>query len=203
MIVVKASVEELIASFAQAWPLQELKTRADATGFHALGTWLKAHRDERRIDPWSLDNPGTGAYAFWQDGAWAVLSDRTHILTADQDALAALSRRFGLVLVFDVESTAEVAEFMAFDGGRRIRAIRSLSDRTTTSGRKLWRELGIPIRHNFMNETERLQRRFGITPWDKLPDDMAFKAVAFVDRQDCTESQASFMARLAEVTAAR
>lgn len=184
IVAVKAEVAQFIEAFTTAWPQHEASTRASLAGLEALDAWMRATQRDVYAANWSVDNPGTDAFGFWQDGNWAVMLDPGYVRASDGKALAVLSERFGLALSFVIETTGGCAFFDAHEHGQRIRRIQSIDGQVEAEGKRLPQEARLPASSYYMDETEQLQLAFGITPLERLPADAAVQGVAFIDRTD-------------------
>lgn len=195
IVAVKADVAQFIEAFTTAWPHHEPSTRVTLSGLEALDAWMRATQRDVYAASWSVDNPGTDAFGFWQDGGWAVMLDPGYVRASDGDALAVLSERFGLALSFVVETTGGCAFFDAHERGHRIRRIQSIDGEVKTDGERLPQEAGLPESSYYMDETERLQVAFGITPLDRLSGDAPVSGAAFIDRTDYSALRATHESR--------
>ena len=184
IIAVKAEVGQLMAAFATCWPRHELTTRASLGGLAALHDWMRATQRQVTAAAWSVNNPSTDTFGFWQDGEWAVMLDPSYVQASDGRALAALSERFGLALSFVVETSGGCAFFDAFEQRRRVRRIQSIDGAVTSEGERLAQEAGLPAASYYMDETEQLQRAFGLTLLAQLPADHPVIGAAYLDRTD-------------------
>jgi len=110
--------------------------------------------------------------------------DPSYVQASDRRALAALSERFGLALSFVIETSGGCAFFDAFAQGQRVRRIQSIDGAVTSEGERLAQEAGLPASSYYMDETEHLQRAFGLTPLPQLPADQPVTASAYLDRTD-------------------
>jgi hypothetical protein len=184
ILAVKADVAQLIEAARVAWPKHEPAQATVVAGFGALHDWTRATQRAAEAARQSRDDPGTDVFGFWQDGPWAVMMDSGFVHVADEDALAALSERFGLALSFVVETAGGCAFFDAFERGQLVRSIRSVDGDITTQGEPLAQEARLRRGHYYMEETDRLQEAFGLTPPGKLPEDQAITAGAYLDGND-------------------
>lgn len=184
MVAVRGDAEELIDAFTDAWPTFEPKIRATMVGAGTLWNWIKDNERAVYGNAWSPDNPGTSAYGFWQDGEWAVMLDPDFVQAGDQPGLSRLSERFGLVLSFIVETAGGCAFFNAFERGRLLRSIDWNDGKFASQGDPLSQEAGLPAERYYVDETEQLQANFGITPIDRLSEDLPCAGAAFTDRTD-------------------
>lgn len=184
IVAVRAEVGQLMAAFATVWPRHEPTAHASQAGLEALHAWMRAAQRQVTAAAWSVDNPGIDTFGFWQDGEWAVMLDPTYVQASDRRALAALSERFGLALSFIIETSGSCAFFDAFEQGRRVRRIQSIDGTVTSEGERLAQEAGLPAASYYMDETEQLQRAFGITSLDQLPADHPVIGAAYIDRTD-------------------
>jgi hypothetical protein len=184
IVAVKAEVGQLLAAFATCWPRHEPAASTPLAGLEALDAWMRATQRQVTAAAWSLANPGTDTFGFWQDGEWAVMLDPSYAQASDRKALAALSERFGLALSFIIETSGGCAFFDAFAQGRRVRRIQSIDGAVTSEGERLPQEAGLPASSYYMDETEQLQRAFGLTPLELLPADQPVTGAAYMDRTD-------------------
>src|SRR5688572_27160187 len=115
-VAVKGQVSDLRDAFALVWPERGIvQTEASFRDQDAVWAWVD--ENERR---------GGGAKGgfesqvciFCQDGGWAILIDPTYVLASDDFALLALSRKFGTVLSFVIETAGGAAYFTCFQEGK-------------------------------------------------------------------------------------
>jgi hypothetical protein len=184
IVAVKAEVSQLMAAFVTAWPRHEPTARASLAGLEALDAWMRATQRQVTAAAGSVSNPGIDTFGFWQDGEWAVMLDPSYVQASDGRALAALSERFGLALAFIIETSGGCAFFDAFEQGRRVRRIQSIDGAVTSEGERLAQEAGLPAASYYRDETEQLQRAFGITLLEQLPADHPVIGTACIDRTD-------------------
>lgn len=185
VIAVKAAVHELIGAFAETWPNWERRAIVEGiTGLAEFDRWREANERFVSAVEWSPDNPGIQAFAFWQDGPWAMMLDGSYVLAADEKALSELSKRWGCTLSFVVESAGGCAFFWAFQSGSLRRSILNTGETVAIEGVPLDEEAGIDVKAYYMDETERLQRAFGITPLSELPEAHPMAALSVADRND-------------------
>lgn len=184
VVAVKAEVGQLMAAFATVWPRHECTARASLAGLEALDTWMRTTQRHVTAAAWSADHPGADTFGFWQDGDWAVMLDPSYVQASDPRALAALSERFGLALSFIIETSGGCAFFDAFERGRRVRRIQSIDGAVTLEGERLAQEAGLPAASYYMDETEQMQRAFGLTPLQQLRADHPVIGAACIDRTD-------------------
>ena len=197
IVAVKVPVERLLEAFTSVWPHHEPTTRVPLAGLEALDAWMRATQRQVTVGAWSTDNRGIDTFGFWQDGEWAVLLDPAYVQASDGKALAALSERFGLALSFVIETAGACAFFDAHERGRRIRRLQSVDGALQAEGERLPQEAGFDPSRYYMDETEQLQRAFGITPLDRLPADTAVVGAAYIDRTDYGALQAARASRVA------
>lgn len=184
IVAVKADVAQLVEAVRVAWPKHEPAQTAQMAGFGELHDWTRARQRAAQAARQSRDEPDTDVFGFWQDGPWAVMMDASYAQVSDPRALAALSERFGLALSFVIETAGGCAFFDAFEHGQPARSIRSVDGEVTTKGEPLAQEAQLRRGHFYMEETERLQAAFGLTPLGKLPADQAITAAAYLDGND-------------------
>jgi len=184
IVAVKAQVGQLMAAFAACWPRHEPTARASLAGLEALDAWMRATQRQATAAAGSADNPGIDTFGFWQDGEWAVMFDPSYVQASDPRALAALSERFGLALSFILETSGGCAFFDAFEQGRRVRRIQSIDGTVASEGERLAQEAGLPAASYYVDETEQLQRAFGLTLLEQLPADHPVIGTACIDRTD-------------------
>jgi len=184
IVAVKVPVAQVIEAFATVWPRHEPTASVPLAGLEALHDWMRSTQRQVALGAGSIDNPGTDTFGFWQDGEWAVMLDPSYVQASDRPALAALSQHLGLVLSFVIETSGGCAFFDAYDGGQRIRRIQSIDGVLQTEGARLPQEAGLPDGRFYMDETEQLQRAFGITPLTGLPADLPVRGAAYLDRTD-------------------
>lgn len=191
MVAVKADVAALVDAFTCVWPDYEPKADAQLSGLDALWNWMEANARKVSSRAWSPDNPSTDAFAFWQDGPWAVLFDADYTLAGDDAALAALSKRFGMALSFVIETSGGCAFFSAFRDGRRVRQLSYSNSTLTQEGERLPEEAGLPTMQFYMDEFEKLVAAFGLrTPYD-MPEDAPVQGRAYVNRTDYSAQRAA------------
>ena len=184
IVAVKSDVAQLLGAFSTAWPTREPKVGADVSGLSELSAWMQANSREVSARDGSLDDAGTQAFGFWQDGDWTLMLDPGYVQASDGDGLATLSLRFGLTLSFVIETAGGCAFFSAYDQGQRTRRVTSIDGKVTREGAALPQEAGLPGSSFYMEEIERLQGAFGITPLEQLSEDKRIRAMAYVDRTD-------------------
>jgi hypothetical protein len=184
IVAVKAEVAHFIEAFTTAWPRHEPSARVSLAGLEALDAWIRATQRAVYAANWSVGDPGTDAFGFWQDGEWAVMLDPSYVQASDGQALAMLSERFGRVLSFVVETSGGCAFFDAYERGRRIRRIQAIDGEVKAEGERLPQEAQLPESRYDIEETDQLQRAFGITPLQRLPGDVRVEGVAFIDRTE-------------------
>lgn len=191
MVAVKADVAELVDAFTRVWPAYEPKADAQLSGLDALWNWMEANARKVSSRAWSPDNPSSDAFAFWQDGPWAVLFDADYTLAGDDAALAELSNRFGIALSFVIETSGGCAFFSAFHDGRRVRKLSYSNSTLTQEGERLPEEAGLPTTQFYMDEFEKLIAAFGMrTPYG-MPEDAPVHGRAYVNRTDYSAQRAA------------
>ena len=178
LVAVKADVTQLAEAFPLTWPRYEVKAAASLDGMEELWRWHEANEQSDPAKRWSKD---VEVFDFWEDGPWAIMMDPSFVQVADEGALAALSSRFGIALSFVIETAAGCAYFWCFKQGRLLRSIQYVDGELVTRGERMEEESGMPETF-YMDETEELQRRFGITPLAHLSETRRCEALAVVDR---------------------
>ena len=184
IVAVQADVAQLIDAMRVAWPRHEPAQTAVVAGFGELHDWTRALQRAANATRQSKDEPDTDVFGFWRDGPWAVMMDASYAQVSDPRALAALSERFGQALSFVIETAGGCAFFDAFERGQMSRSIRSVDGEVTTQGQPLPQEGALRQGHFYMEETDRLQQAFGLTPPGNLPHDQAITAAAYLDCND-------------------
>ena len=184
ILAVRADVAQLVAAVPLAWANREPAQTATVAGFGELHDWSRANQRVVTSAPGAPTGPGIDVFGFWQDGAWAVTMDASHVMLADAEALQAVSERFGRALCFSMETTSGCAFFDAYEGGRRVRSLRACDGDLTSEGERLPEEAHLPRKRFYMREMDRLQEAFGLSPPGDLPDDQAVLAAAFIDHTD-------------------
>lgn len=201
IVAVKAQVGQLLAACATCWPRLEPTARVPLTGLVALHDWMRATQRHVTAAALSVDSPGIDTFGFWQDGEWAVMLDLSYVQASDRRALALLSERFGLALSFVIETSGGCAFFDAFAQGRQVRRIQSIDGAVTSHGERLAQETGLPAASYYVDETEQLQRAFGLTLFEQLPADHPVIGTAYIDRTDYGALKKSRGARAPEAAA--
>ena len=203
MLAVKADVGRLVEAFSTVWPTYEPHMQTTVSGIAALAAWMRANEQEVSAAAWSLDNPGTCTFGFWQDGEWAVLWDPRYVMVSDADELAALSERFEIAVSFVIETFGGTAHFCACKAGQKVRELISYDDKLVRRGERLPEEAGLSDSRFYMNEIEQLMIAFGVAmPYD-LPADAPLRGAAFIDRTDYEDFRKSREARVAAENAAK
>ena len=184
LIAVKADVKQLAEAFPLTWPQYEVTAAASFHGLEQLWRWHQSNERSVSAKHWSKENPGVEVFEFWQDGPWAVMMDSSYVQASDENALAALSIRFGRVLSFVIETSGGCAYFWCFKEGELLRSIQYSDGNLDTRGEPMDEESGMRPESFYMEETEELQKRFGITPPEQLAEARQCEALAVIDRTD-------------------
>jgi hypothetical protein len=162
LVAARTTVSELRRVFVEAFPRLKVIESAEFTTAEELQEWIKAHErlvSGARARP---EDRGTTLIAFWQDGPWAVLADRSYVLAAGDDRLASLSTRFR-VLSFLVESAGGTAYFACFEQGRCRRSILNVDGAVIVEGHPLPEEADIDVGAYYMEESHSLACAFGLS----------------------------------------
>jgi hypothetical protein len=188
LVAVEAEVPYLKRAFSEIWTdLEVIDSASGFEGTDAFWDWMRENEKFVSAAEWTKENPGTQTYALSQDGPWALLMDPSYTLASDEQALQKLSRRFGRVLSFVVETTGGSTFFWCYVNGRLHRSIITTDGPSEVAGSPLPEEEGIDVDHYYMDETEALMRAFGLSPIEELPNASSAVALAVVDRKDYTD----------------
>lgn len=185
LVAVKASVHQLQEAFSEVWPSLHIVDSARGLDTpEAFFAWMSDNERFVSAAEWTVENPGTEAFAFFQDGPWGLLYDPSYVLAADEAALQELSNRFGTALSFVVQTTSGCAFFWCYENGQFRRSILTSDGPTELLGESLPEEAGLDVQHYYMDETEALMAAFGLAPLDQQPLVSSAIAIAVEDRTD-------------------
>ena len=188
LVAVQASVSDFVNAFTEVWPTREIVATKD--GFvreDEIWAWKDANERFVSAADWTKSDPGQEVYVICQDGQWAVLMDFSYVLATDENALGQLSKRFGSVVSFVVQTTSGCAFFWNYESGELKRSIQSVDGEAELSGEALAQEAGIDIQHYYMNETEQLMQAFGLSKLEELLVPATTVAIAVADRTDYSD----------------
>lgn len=188
LVAVQASVSDFVNAFTEVWPTREIVATKD--GFvreDEIWAWKGANERFVSAADWTKSDPGQEVYVICQDGQWAVLMDFSYVLATDENALGQLSKRFGSVVSFVVQTTSECAFFWNYESGELKRSIQSFDGKAEVSGESLTQEAGIDIQQYYMNETEQLMQAFGLSKLEELLVPATTVAIAVADRTDYSD----------------
>jgi hypothetical protein len=188
LVAAKVSVDQLREEFSRTWPRFEivaLKTRFRSA--EKIVAWRRSHAYFVSAADWTKENPGREVHCFWQDGPWAVMEDRSHVLTCDEESLSKLSERIGRVLSFAIETSAGCAFFWCFENGKLRRSILNTDTNVEMEGAPIPEEAGIDVSRYYVDETEALWRALGLSPfvrYGETPPFTGYQAICVIDRTD-------------------
>lgn len=184
LIAVKADVKQLAEAFQLTWPQYEVAAAASLNGMEQLWHWHQSNERTLSAKHGSKGSHGVEVFEFWQDGPWAIMMDPSYVQASDENALAALSDRFGLALSFVIETSGGCAYFWRFKQGGLLRSIQYADGKLVARGEPMEEESGMRSEIFYMEEMEELQKRFGITPPEQLSEARQCEALAVIDRTD-------------------
>lgn len=185
-VAVPTTVQALERGFATVWPRYQMKERAELPSLDGWFDWKRQNERFVAAGDWTPENSGLEVLGLLQDGGWAVLLDTSHVLATDSQALMQLSTSFGRCLSFVIETGGGCASFAAFRQGLLERSIDSVDGEVRTQGEPLPEEAGLDIGSYYMDETESLQQRFGLSAFTSAPP-VSVIALAVVDQTDYSE----------------
>jgi len=184
LVAVKADVKQLVEAFPLTWPQYEVTAAASLDGLEQLWRWQQSNERSVSGEHRSKAGPGAEVFEFWQDGPWAIMMDPSYVQASDENALAALSIRFGLALSFVIETSGGCAYFWCFKEGGLLRSVQYADGKLVTRREPMEEESGMRPDSFYMEETEELQKRFGITPPEQLSEARQCEGLAVIDRTD-------------------
>lgn len=185
LVAVQVPLQEFRTAFSEVWPQLEVAASADSfSDAEAIWCWKSANERSVPAAQWTKEDPGSEVYVLCQDGPWAVLMDFSYVLAGDEKALEQLSRRFGTVLSFIVETAGGCAYFWCYQSGQLRRMIQNIDGEVTSSGESLPEESGIDVGKYYMDQTEELMRAFALSAVEQLPVVSTAVAVSTIDRTD-------------------
>lgn len=117
---------------------------------------------------------GSDAWYAWQVGPWAVLGDLSLLLQKDHEALEALSKRLGDVVVAAVDMGFEYAHFAYYAGGRMKRRLTLEDEVLDLEGLPVAAERGRHVDDFNEEEADRLWTSYGLPTFDHDPDEGTF-----------------------------
>jgi hypothetical protein len=126
--------------------------------------WCDQNKKFVYANDWSLKNPGSEVYLFYQDGPWAVMVDPSYVLASDEQGLTSLSSRFGKTLSIVIETTGGCANFDYYEQGGARRSVQYMDGEMKSEGERLPEERGLDKNTFYMNEVEQLMAAFGLSP---------------------------------------
>lgn len=202
LIAARATSTQLRDAFLQSFPEYQVIDAKEFSDAAAMESWSESQKEFVSAANWSKERPGKTSFMFWQDGPWAAMWDDGYVHSADEQKMADLSTRLGVVLAFVVESTSGCAFFACYDGGRQIRMINNGDGEMTTEGNALREEAGVNIEQYYMDETEALMKAFGLSPLEQMPVSNGCLALIAIDRTDYSQLQTTPNREAAEPPAA-
>lgn len=199
ILAVPAKLADFRTAFADHWPtLEPGRTRTGFANWQELWDWAQANEKFVSAHDWSLDNPGSAVYSFYQDGPWSVLVDPTYVLCSDSQALSTLSARFGKALSIVIETAGGTACFEYYEKGTSRRVVRYMDGDMQTEGARLPEESGLAADSFYMDEVEALMRAFGLSQVGEESIAPRVEAVELIDRTDYGQSRSKALEVLGE-----
>jgi hypothetical protein len=194
VVAVPAGLEEFRRAFAATWPNHEPgRTRTGFTNYQDVWDWSEENKNVVYANDWSLKNPGSEVYLFYQDGPWAVMVDPSYVLASDEQGLSSLSSRFGKTLSIVIETTGGCANFDYYEQGVARRSVQYMDGEMKSEGERLPEERGLDKNTFYMNEVEQLMTAFGLSQIGDESVAPRIQAVELIDRNDYTRSNAKIM----------
>jgi hypothetical protein len=188
MIAAKLPVRRLRDEFLRLHPEYELlASEENLADGDAAQAWLDAHEESVSAADWSPSNPAKSAFVFWEDGPWAVMNDPHYTHAGDRQRLFALSASVGTVISLIVETAGGCAMFWCFQDGRLRRSIENQDGEAKLTGEALAEEVGIDVKHFYMDEAEAIWNAFGLKTFTNAQTEQGWQGICVLDRTDYSD----------------
>jgi len=185
LLVARTTVDGLKSGFSKIWPKHEFaRSHKGFKTFDEALEWAASHEKFVSAAERSLENPGSQVHLFYQDGAWAVMTDFTYTLAGNEKALARLSADLGAALGIVIESAGGTAMFAYCENGNLVRSVAYMDGDMRVHGKPIPEEAKLEKDIFYMDEVEQLMQAFGLTPFGDDAIAPRMEAWELIDRTD-------------------
>lgn len=122
--------------------------------------------------------PGSDAWYFHAIGPWAVMGDLGLLLHRNPDALKALSKTLGEIVVCAIDSALGHAFFAMYQGGQMKRQLTLDDGEYEALGLPVQAERGRPLVDFSEEEADRIWTSYGLPTFEYHPEEGPFECLA-------------------------